>query len=99
MNRLTKLDAPQWDVVHNDTYVMTEDDFPDGCFVVTDAHTGLQTATGRTKFGMEITKPLGVPLCGGCDEPVGRDGLCANCQIIHVIEAYPLGDGRWGVGS
>lgn len=93
MNQLRKIDAADWEVVTNDTYIMSEDDFPEGCLVVTDAASGRSRATGRVKLGLVTTVVLYTPLCGGCDEPVPSDGICSNCEVIHAdIAEQNIGD-------
>jgi hypothetical protein len=66
-----------------DTYIMTPEDFADGCFV----HTvnGKPYGTGETLFGLTVTVPLGVPLCNGCDAEV-VDDVCSNCEPIVEVE-------------
>lgn len=57
-----------YDLSFDNSYVLTEDDVFDGLSIM----------------GVDVRRiPLGVPLCGTCDNPL--DGsVCHSCQVIHV---------------
>jgi hypothetical protein len=59
-----------------DTYIMTPEDFADGCFIRT--VNGKPYGSGETPFGLPITVPLGVPLCSSCDTEI-VNGKCPKC--------------------
>jgi hypothetical protein len=82
-----------WDIVRDDHYAMTPDDFRSG-MVVTDAASGREYMVGETWTGLHTRVPLDVPLCGGCDNPIPADGLCSSCCVIHqdIAEANEIGD-------
>ena len=71
------------------SYVMTPEDFADGCFIVTNAITGAQTGTGICPRGDKVTVPLYVPLCKGCDRPI-IDHKCDACEAVFIDEPEPL---------
>lgn len=74
----SRIPQTAWEIAVGSTYVLTEDDVVDG----------------RNKLGCDVSNtPLNVPLCNSCDTPVGRDGLCYECEIIFPIDHS--GSGVW----
>lgn len=61
-------------------YRASEADFPNGCFVRT--VNGRRYATGENKLGITVTLVLGLPLCGGCDQPLDC-GVCLDCMAVY----------------
>lgn len=64
-----------------DTYVMQPSDFADGCFIR--EVNGKRYGTGQNALGVNVTLPLGVPLCVGCDSEI-VDGLCTQCELAFT---------------
>jgi len=93
VNAPVRVEQIGWEVVKGHTYQMSADDFTSGV-VVTDAASGRTLGTGKTKFGLTVTVPLFTPLCGGCDEPVGRDGVCSGCCLVHA-DIAESGEAVW----
>jgi hypothetical protein len=95
MNIASRLVAAEWETVSYTAgaYMMTLADF-DGCLVVTDAHTGKQTATGRNAFGSIVTMPLDVPLCRGCDGEIVAD-FCDRCELVFLDDDVKHVGGGW----
>lgn len=79
--------TPAFDVAEG-AYIMTIDDFPEGCFVR--VVNGERFGTGENKLGLTVTLPLNTPLCNGCDAPLDN-GVCSDCQLVFVEH---LGEGR-----
>lgn len=48
---------------------------------ITDAVTGIETASFRDSFGSYFAVPMNVDLCAGCDAVVVH-GCCADCEMI-----------------
>lgn len=70
-------------------YIMTANDFNDGCFIHTE--NGKLYGTGETSFGYTVTLPLNVPLCAGCDREI-VNGKCDACEQVFVGDPICLFD-------
>lgn len=70
-----------------DTYTLTDDEldtvFPQGCMIVRDVLTGICTAIGRNRLGMNVRLAINVQLCATCDSIV-EDGVCPDCDDVDV---------------
>ena len=83
---VARISEPEWELAEGCTYILSPDDVVDG----------------RNKLGCDVRHiPLGVTLCGFCDQALPTSGYCADCRTIHVLDlpVREIGDGKFQVAA